>query len=82
MASACKTCVRKKGDKLSKRETEVYALVTRGLSNKEIGSKLFVAEKTVKYHMTSILKKMGLKTRFELMRFAAEERLSKTMAGL
>jgi DNA-binding NarL/FixJ family response regulator len=42
---------------LSHREAEVAELVTKGLSNKEVASQLFVTEKTVKFHLTNIYKK-------------------------
>ena len=48
---------------LSNRETEVAELVTQGLSNKEVANRLFVTEKTVKFHLTNIYKKMNVKSR-------------------
>lgn len=54
------------GRKLTLREVEVFDLVITGLTNKEIATKLFVEEKTIKFHMTNILKKRGAKTRYEL----------------
>lgn len=42
---------------LSEREAEVAALICCGLSNREISSKLFVTEKTIKYHSVSIYRK-------------------------
>src|SRR6202051_4416917 len=52
---------------LSNRETEVAELVTKGLSNKEVASQLFVTEKTVKFHLTNIYKKMSVKSRAQLI---------------
>ncbi len=52
---------------LSNREAEVAELVTRGLSNKEVANQLFVTEKTVKFHLTNIYKKMNLKSRAQLI---------------
>ena len=43
---------------LSNREAEVAELVSKGLSNKEVANQLFVTEKTVKFHLTNIYKKM------------------------
>src|ERR671916_2418857 len=48
---------------LTERETEVLKRVARGQANKEIARTLFVEERTVKSHVTSILKKLGLKSR-------------------
>ena len=47
----------------SNREIDVAELVVQGLRNKEIGEKLFVTEKTVKYHTTNIYKKANVKSR-------------------
>ncbi len=52
---------------LSNRETEVAELVTQGLSNKEVSNRLFVTEKTVKFHLTNIYKKMNVKSRAQLI---------------
>ena len=50
-------------DPLSQRELEILALVAEGASNKEIGAKLFIAEGTVKNHVTNILSKLGVRDR-------------------
>ena len=52
---------------LSKREAEVVEMVTKGLSNKEVANQLFVTEKTIKFHLTNIYKKMNLKSRAQLI---------------
>ena len=52
---------------LSNREAEVAELVTKGLSNKEVASQLFVTEKTVKFHLTNIYKKMNVRSRAQLI---------------
>jgi len=52
---------------LSNRESEVAGLVTKGLSNKEVANQLFVTEKTVKFHLTNIYKKMQVKSRAQLI---------------
>ncbi len=52
---------------LSNRESEVAELVTQGLSNKEVANQLFVTEKTVKFHLTNIYKKMNVKSRAQLI---------------
>ena len=45
---------------LSERELEILAWIARGYSNKEIASQLFIAEGTVKNHVTHILGKLGV----------------------
>lgn len=48
---------------LSEREQEILALVATGASNKEIAGELFIAEGTVKNHVTNILGKLGVRDR-------------------
>jgi len=55
-----------KGDQPTEREMEVLLLVARGLSNQEIGDKLFITERTVKAHVTSLLSKLRLSDRTQL----------------
>ncbi|MGR9135557.1 response regulator [Rhizobium leguminosarum] len=50
---------------LTPREREVMDLVAQGLSNKHIGLRLSLQEKTVKHHMTQILSKLGASNRTE-----------------
>ena len=50
---------------LSPREQRILRLVAQGLSNREVGERLDVQEKTVKYHMTNILKKLKVRNRVE-----------------
>ncbi len=45
---------------LTPRETEVLALLAQGLPNKEIASQLVITERTVKFHVSSIMSKWGL----------------------
>lgn len=52
---------------LSNREAQVADLVTRGLSNKEIANQFFITEKTVKFHLANIYKKMFFKSRAQLI---------------
>ena len=52
---------------LSNRESEVATLVATGLSNREVAEKLFVTEKTVKFHLTNIYKKMSIRSRAQLI---------------
>ena len=55
---------------LTPREIEVVRMVARGLSNKEIGATLFIAEGTVKIHLHNIYEKLGIGRRAELVRVA------------
>ena len=52
-------------DDLSAREREVFRLIALGLSNAQIGQKLFIGETTVKTHVTHILSKLGLHDRVQ-----------------
>ena len=48
---------------LSERELEILSWIARGASNKEIAGRLFIAEGTVKNHVTHILGKLGVRDR-------------------
>jgi len=52
---------------VSPREQEVWALINQGKSNKEIGLKLRITERTVKFHVTQLLEKFKVSNRRELM---------------
>jgi DNA-binding CsgD family transcriptional regulator len=58
---------------LSKRELEVARLVAAGLSNKEIGSRLFLSERTVETHVSKILSRLGIGSRVEIASWVAQE---------
>ena len=60
---------------LTSRETEVLRCIARGLSNKEIGDKLFISEPTVRTHVSSILMKLELPNRTQAALFALREGL-------
>jgi DNA-binding NarL/FixJ family response regulator len=60
---------------LTARELDVVRLVARGLSNLEVGGELFLSEATVKTHLTSILRKVGLRDRTQLVVLAYERGL-------
>jgi DNA-binding NarL/FixJ family response regulator len=62
-------------DQLSEREVEVLCLLARGLSNKEIGARLFISAKTVQHHVAHIYEKTGVSTRPGAALYAVEEGL-------
>jgi RNA polymerase sigma factor (sigma-70 family) len=52
-------------ESLTKRELEILRLVAEGLTNEEIGKKIFISEKTVKTHLTNIFDKLKVNNRFK-----------------
>jgi len=65
----------KRSSGLSARERQVLRLVARGRSNKQIAGELVITERTVKFHMTSILNKLGADNRAQAIAIAAERGL-------
>lgn len=55
---------------LSAREVQVLALVAHGLTYKEVGAKLFLSERTIKYHMGEIVARLHVQNRAEAVEFA------------
>jgi DNA-binding NarL/FixJ family response regulator len=55
---------------LSNREMDVLACVTQGMSNKEIARRLGISQQTVKNHVTSILRKLGVEDRTQAALYA------------
>jgi LuxR family transcriptional regulator, maltose regulon positive regulatory protein len=66
---------------LTKRETEVLSLLSRGLTNSQIAKRLFISESTVKVHVHRILAKLGAKTRLQAALIAQETLLELRDAG-
>lgn len=52
-------------DPLTAREGQVLALIAEGLSNRQIGERLFISAKTVSVHVSAVLRKLGVSTRTE-----------------
>ena len=61
--------------RLTRREEEVLAGVTNSLSNKEIAASLNLSERTVKFHVSSLLAKYRVRGRMELVREASTQSL-------
>jgi len=57
------------------REREIQKLLAEGGSNAEIGSRLFLSEKTVKTHRMNIMKKPDLHSLADLVKFAIKNRI-------
>ncbi len=58
-------------DRLTRREREVLVLIARGLSNRQIATKLTITEKTVSVHVSNILSKLQLESRTQAALYAA-----------
>jgi DNA-binding CsgD family transcriptional regulator len=69
------------GVKVSRREQEVLDCILQGSSNKEIAAKLNVAERTVKFHVSSLLAKFGVADRLALSREASLGRMPSNSSG-
>ena len=67
------------GSRLSKREREVLSFLTSdpGIANKEIADKLNIAERTIKFHLSSMFEKYNVTNRRDLVLMATEEMESK-----
>ena len=59
-------------DALTPREQEVMVLLAEGLSTQQVADKLFISPKTVENHRTNIMRKLGLHSTLELVRYAAK----------
>lgn len=60
---------------LTARECDIFHLIVQGLSNKEIGDRLYISEGTVKTHVNRMLRKLDLKDRVGVLLFAAQNDL-------
>jgi len=58
--------------KLSRREREVVTLVARGLTNRQISAELSISERTAGNHVAKILRKLGLRSRTQIVTWATE----------
>ena len=60
---------------LTPREFEVLGLLALGLTNREIAGRLFISERTVKFHVSSLMHKLGAENRTETVTIAAQRGL-------
>jgi len=65
IATAAPATVPREGAALTPRELDVLRLVAQGLGNKEIAAELALSAHTVKYHLASVLAKLGVRSRTE-----------------
>ncbi len=82
-----RTVTRRRGEaddptaSLTPTERKVIGLIGDGMSNREIGASLGIAEKTVKNHITSLLAKMGLQRRTQVAAWVASQRSAAWRSG-
>jgi len=58
---------------LGQRQTEVAGLVAQGLTNKQIGARLFISERTVETHVRGILNTLGFNSRVQIAGWMAKD---------
>jgi DNA-binding CsgD family transcriptional regulator len=68
--------------KLTRREEEVLDGIFRSLANKEISCELNISERTVKFHVSSLLSKFKVRSRMELMREASQQAMKPLPAAV
>ena len=66
---------------LTAREVEIVGWLARGLTNSRIGARLHISPKTVDHHVSAILAKLGVASRDEAGRVAAQHGLAAERAG-
>ena len=66
-------------DELSEREKQILALIGDGLSNLEIGQRLYLTEKTVKHYVTGVLQKLNVQNRVQAALLAQKTQAAQTV---
>jgi DNA-binding NarL/FixJ family response regulator len=69
------TRVTKQPATLTSREQDVAALVTQGLTNRQIASELSISEHTVATHIATVMKKLGFHSRAQITAWVTEQRM-------
>lgn len=64
-----------KSNELTEREKDVLLCLVEGLSNKEIAERLYISDKTVKIHVSNILKKLSVKSRSQAIIYAVQNQI-------
>ena len=62
-------------DRLTSREKEVLRLIARGYPYKQVAKRLFISGKTVESHVSAVLRKLQLSSRYELAHWASNRRI-------
>lgn len=65
-------------DEITQRQAEVLSLVARGLTYREVGARLYLSPRTVKYHMAEIMRKLHLQNRAQVLAHAGAVVLEQT----
>ena len=60
-------------EELTPHELQVALLVAQGLTNREVGTALFLSPKTIEHHLSAIYRKLGLRSRTQLATLLSEE---------
>lgn len=63
------------GTELTDQEKEIISLIAQGLTNKEIGERLYMSASAVKFHLSDVMQKLGVKRRAQVVYRAAEDHL-------
>jgi len=71
----------KEAARMTKREQEVITLLSQGMSNNEIGSKINISTFTVKSHIHNIMEKLSLHTRLELANYSYTQKTLDTISS-
>jgi DNA-binding NarL/FixJ family response regulator len=70
--AAPKPSVATSNDQLTAQESQIARMAREGLSNPEIGARLFLSARTVQYHLKKVFTKLGIESRTQLWRVLAD----------